>query len=555
MDHIIQEPGDSIDMEHVADSAMDDIQPGKIVKGEIVTIDNEFAYVNVGTKVDGRVPLNEFEDNPKIGDNIDVVLHTKNFVDGMYQFSKLAAETEKRWSQFIDEYQDGNQIIEGKIESATNKGKIINCKGLKVFLPFSLAADLRSLSKSDEEYTFKIKTIDEKKKSIIISRKDYLDEENSKKWGIFSEQYNVGDKIPGTVLKFVEFGAFIRVAGIDALLHRNDMTWKKIFKQRKLLKLNEEREFIILDINKEHGKISLGLKQLIEDPWLTIENSFNVNDVVNGKVVTITNYGAFVEIADGVEGFVSNSDLSWTKNTAKFGDMFEKNDETNFVITEINKEERKLSLGYKQLQENPWDTIDEKVSVGSILNTKIKKIVKFGMFVELQDDIDGLVHLSDISWNENVKDFSTKYKEGSEIEVKILEIKKGEKKISCGIKQLQKSPWELISEKYPPRTKVDGVISGITPFGLFIKLEDDVEGLVHISEVSRKKIEDLEEHFKVGEKVSVIILGVDVDKKRLSLSIKHFEIISEKEELDRIMKDTSPSTVTLGDIINIKLEK
>lgn len=548
-----QEHTESIDMEHVADSAMDGIHPGTIIRGEIVTIDSEFAYVNVGTKLDGRIPLEEFKEGPHIGDSIDVLMHNKNFVDGMYQFSMVAAEAEKRWQQLINDLDGGIGIIEGRIIQATNKGKLVDCRGIQAFLPFSLSADLKSQSSTEEEYPFKVKTVDKKKRSIVISRKDYLEEENIKKWDSFTSQYKKGDRIIGEVVKFVEFGAFVRVTGIDALLHRNDMSWKKIFKQRKIVKLNEEREFLILDINRADGKISLGLKQLMEDPWLKMDEKHKVNDVIEGIVVTITNYGAFVEIEEGIEGFIGNADLSWTKSTMKSGDLFKKGTTAQFIILGINVAERKLSLGYKQLQENPWDTINERFPVGTVHHTIVKKTVKFGMFVELENGIDGLVHLSDISWNENFKDISSRYKVGDEVAIKVLDINKSERKISCGIKQLEKSPWEVISEKYAPRARFDGVISGITPFGLFVKLEDDVEGLVHISEVSRKKIENLEEHFKIGDHVSVVVLGVDIEKKRLSLSIKHFEIASEKEELEKIMKNTSPRKVTLGEMVNIKL--
>ena len=553
MEGVTQEQGESIDMEHVADSAVDEIKPGMILKGEIVTVDTDFAYVNVGTKSDGRIPLNEFDENPEIGENVDVVLHNKNFVDGMYQFSKNAAEIEKRWQAFNAKRQEGVEIIEGRVTSATNKGKIVDCGGIHAFLPFSLSADLKTVSSTDEGCLFKIKSVDNKKKSLVVSRKDYLDEEIARSWEVLMENYNIGDTITGKVVKFVEFGAFVRVEGIDALLHRNDMTWKKIFKQRKILKLNEEREFKILDINREEGKISLGLKQLTEDPWLSIDERIKTGDVISGEVVTITNYGAFIEIEEGIEGFISNSDLSWTKNIIRAGEMFKKGDTSEFIVLDINKEERKISLGYRQLTENPWETIDEKFPVGSVHTTKVKKLVKFGMFVGLDGEIDGLVHLSDMSWNENVKDASSIYKVGDEIKVKILDIKKDEMKISCGVKQLEKSPWEIIREKYPKGSRITGEISGITQFGLFVKLEDDVEGLAHISEVARKKAENLEEHYSVGESIGVVVLGVDVEKRRLSLSVKQYEAISEKEELDKIMKNTSPSTVTLGDIVNIKL--
>jgi len=544
---------DAIDMQSVADSALDDLDAGTIVQGEVVTVDSGFAYVNIGTKSDGRVALDEFETVPKVGEVFDVKLMNKKLVDGVYQLSRKAAELEKGWKDFTKFFNDGNREISGRIISASPKGKIVKCLGINTFLPYSLTADLKALSESVEEYSFIIKNIDPVKKSVIISRKDFLDQQNKKNWENFISKYKEGDIIQGEVIKFVEFGAFVRVEGLDALLHRNDMSWKKVFKQRKLLKQNEVRDFIILSINREDGKISLGLKQLKADPWQNINEKYRVGDKIKGKVVTLTSVGAFVQIDDDIEGFLSNSELSWVKNNADVKNFFEKGSEADFVIADINAEDKKINLSYKQLLPNPWDTIDERFPLGSVHKKKIKKIVKFGLFVELEEGIDGLVHISDVSWDDNIKDLNRQYKNGQEVDIKILDINKHEMKISCGMKQLIKSPWEAIKEKYPPRTKVHGIISGITAFGIFVKLEDEVEGLVHISEVSRNRIEKIDEHFKVGDPVEAVVLDVDTEKKRLSLSIKHYEIMSEKEEVTKILRKTSPNKVTLGDMINIDL--
>ncbi len=554
MENLTPEINENIDMEHVADSTMDDIQPGMIVQGEIVTIDSEYAYVNVGTKTDGRIPLHEFEDKPVIGDIIPVMLQNKRLIDGMLQFSKNSASAELHWKTFMDWYNEGNKTIMGRIKSSINKGKLIDCNGLVAFLPFSLTADLKNKNESDTEYEFKIKSIDKKKKSVVLSRKEFLDEELEARWENFTAKYKPGDVVKGEGVKYVEFGIFVRVEGLDALLHRNDMSWKKVFKQRKVLKLGKEQEFVILDINRADHRISLGLKQLADDPWLSIHERYKPSDRVTGKVVTLTSHGAFVEIDDGIEGFVNNSDLTWNKNSFSAKDVLIKGESYEFMVMDINQTDRKLTLGYKQLRANPWDTINDRFPIGSIHRKKIKKIVKFGMFVELEEGIDGLIHISDICWDDNVKSVPGTYAAGDEVEFKILEINTSDMKIACGIKHLTKSPWEEIKRKYPPRTRVEGTVSGITLFGLFVKLDSDIEGLVHISEISRKRIENLEEHYKIGDAVSAVVLDVDVEKKRLSLSIKSFESASEKEELEKIMKGTRPSTVTLGDFVNINLE-
>jgi small subunit ribosomal protein S1 len=554
MDNATQETNETIDMKDVADSAIEEIQAGVIIQGEIVTIDAGYAYVNVGAKTDGRIPIEEFDQKPEIGQIVHVMLHTGRMIDGMYQFSKNSAEAELRWKDFIRHYHEGGDKIQGKIARSINKGKLIDCGGISAFLPFSLTADLKNIKESPDEYQFKIKSVDQKKRSIVVSRKDYLDEEIEARWDNFTAKYKTGDVVRGEGVKYVEFGIFVRVEGLDALLHRNDMSWKKVFKQRKILKLGKEHDFKILDINRKERRISLGLKQLTEDPWLKIHDTYKVGDTIAGRVVTRTKHGTFVEFDEGLEGFIHNSELSWSKSGTGANDILAKGETYEFMILDINQEEKKLSLGYKQLRPNPWETIDERFPVGSILRKKIKKIVSFGMFVEIEECIDGLVHISDISWEDVPRNLSEMYKVGDEVEFTILEINKSEMKIACGIKQLVRSPWEKIKEKYPPRTRVTGVVSGITPFGLFVKLAGDVEGLAHISEVSRKRIEKLEDYYHIGEEVTAVVLDVDVEKKRVSLSIKAYEMVAEKEELENIMKGSKPSKVVLGDIVNFNLE-
>ncbi|MBN2403773.1 MAG: S1 RNA-binding domain-containing protein [Spirochaetes bacterium] len=546
---------DNIDMQQVADFAIDIIEPNKILTGEIVTIDDDFAYVNVGIKTDGRVKLDEFKIKPQIGDTIDVLLYNKRLVDGMYVFSKTAADREKRWVNFLNIHGSGNGLIQGKFESSNSKGFIVDCNYVDGFLPFSQAADLKvnKNSMAEEPYWFKIISIDQKRHSVLLSRKEYIEEENKKHWDSLLQKYKVGDKIQGKVKKFVEFGVFVEVEGIEALLHKNDMSWKKVFKPKKLLADGEVRDFVILNIDRDEGKISLGLKQLTEDPWIKVEEKYKSGDVISGEVITLINFGAFVELEEGIDGFIESSEISWTKKNLNPKDTFKKGQKIEAKILNINKDEKKIYLGYKQLQPNPWNTISERFPVGSVNKSKIKKIMNFGIFVELEDGIDGLIHISDVSWDENFKDAAGTYKVDDLVEYKILEIKQDEMKISCGIKQLIKSPWEIINEKYPSGSRVSGTISGIVSFGLFVKIEDDVEGLVHISEVSHKRIENLPEKFKVGDEVNVEVLGIDVERKRLSLSMKKYDAAVEKEELNKMLNNSGSKTVTIGDFIKIKL--
>ena len=546
---------DNIDMQQVADFAIDIIEPNKILTGEIVTIDDSFAYVNVGIKTDGRINLSEFKTEPQIGEKIDVMLMNKRLIDGMYVFSKAAAEKQQKWAKFLEINSSGTREIQGKIESSNAKGFIVDCNYVSGFLPFFLAADLKSKKSFNDDtlYWFKIANVDSKRNTILLSRRDYVEKENKKNWEAFVTKYNISDKVQGKVKNFVEFGVFIEIDGIEALLHKNDISWRKVFKPKKLMEEGDVRDFVILNIDKDKGKVSLGLKQLTEDPWLKVEGKYKVGDTVTGEVITLTNFGVFIELEEGVDGFVDSSEISWTKRNVNPKDIFTKGQKIDAKIVDIKIDDKKIPLSYKQLIPNPWDNISDRFPVGKVQKSKIKKIMNFGIFVELEDGIDGLIHVSDISWDENIKDIAGTFKVGDLVEYKILDIKQDEMKISCGIKQLTKSPWEIINEKYPAGIRVLGKVSGITAFGLFVKIEEDVEGLVHISEVSHKRIENLEEKFKVGDEVNVEVLGIDVNRKRLSLSMKKYDSAMEKEELNKVLKNSSSKTVTIGDFIKIKL--
>ncbi len=546
---------EQINMEHVANTAPEDIRPNIILKGEVVTVDGEFAYVNVGAKSEGRVALAEFETPPRVGDEIPVMLVDRRMLDGMYVFSAKAAERKLKWNGFMEYYRAGNNTITGNVKEVGKNGLHVHCMGLQAFVPFSQAGDIKIKKATDGtvEYKFKIKKIDEKRQSVLLSRKEYLDEETERVWNEFIGKHAVGDRIKGRVLRFVESGAIIEVEGVEAFLAKENMSWKKIFKRRKILKQGTEREFAVIALDQEKRKVELGLKQLEEDPWSSAESKYQVGGIVAGKVVTITGFGVFVELDDGIEGLVGNNDLSWTKKAVNPRDLFKPGQKVEAQVLGVDKESRKMSLGIKQLQPNPWDSLEQRYPVGTIMKGKVKTIVPFGIFVEVEEGIDGLVHVSDISWEDDNKNSLENYKPGDEIEFKILGIDKEEMRISCGIKQLTKSPWEMISEKYPPRTRLAGVVTRITGFGLFVRLEDGIEGLVHVSEASRRKVEDLNELFKVGDTVNVVVLGVDVEKRRLSLSIKHYDMMTEKEELNRILQSSSPSKVTIGDIMKNKL--
>ncbi len=371
-------------------------------------------------------------------------------------------------------------------------------------------------------------------------------------WKNFIDKYKENDIIKGKVARFVEFGAFIDLGGFDGLLHKNDITWKKVFKKKNILKLDEEMNFVIISINYDDRKVGLSLKKLIPDPWENIEKGFKPGTKVSGIVSTVTNFGIFVEVEDGVEGLIKSSDISWTKNNINPKTLYKISDPIDAVILDININEKKLSLGLKQLTENPWSSIDKRVPIGSIRKGIIRKITDFGIFVNIEEDIDGLIHISDLAWDESSKQIISDYKAGDTVEFKVLAINKTDERISCGVKQLIKSPWDLIKDKYPVRTKINVEVASIKPMGIEVKIEDGIFGFIPISEASKKRTENLQEIFNVGDTVEAMIIEVNSSKRKMLLSIKSIEIISEKEELSKVLNLNPSNTASIAELLNKK---
>lgn len=545
---------EDVTMAELLDSVGDDsVSAGEIVTGEVVSSDDNFAFLNIGRKTEGRVPLAEFEGNiPKIGEKLEVLLKSNRLVDGMFALSKRAAEGIKKWDAFKEWYNEAPETVEGVVVDRKKGGAIIDFGVYTAFLPQTHFADIhvKEAQKTQEKFEFKILKIVDKKRSVFVSRKQLVDERRAASWETILNDYNEGDKINGKVVRIVDFGAFVDLGGFEALVHNNDISWRKIFNKEDYISVGSSYDFKILGINKEDKKISLGLKQLTEDPWSTMEKDYPVGSQVKGKVSTVTNFGIFVELKNSVEGLVPLSEISYNKQSIAAKNSYKEGDVVTAEVISLDTDQRKLALSIKNTLENPWDNIAKRIPVGTKMKSKIKKIMPFGIFVELEDAIDGMIHVSDLSWDDKVS--VNDYKKGDTVEFIVLEINKSEQKVACGIKQLTKSPWEAVKEKFPPRSTVKGEVVKIAPFGMFVKLDPDVEGLVHISEVSRKKVENIVDLYSVGDNVDVVVQNVDVSKKRISLSIKMLEKIQEKEELDKIMSDNISKTVSIGEMIKLK---
>ncbi|HQA51994.1 MAG TPA: S1 RNA-binding domain-containing protein [Spirochaetota bacterium] len=547
---------DSMTMEELLNSTPS-IEQGKIVQGEVVSVDSKFAYLNIGGKVEGKVFLNEFDKTPEQGEKHDVLIKSSRLSEGMYQLSKRAVVQIEKWKNFEAWASAGNERVNGKLIKKLPNGAVVEFDGVTGFLPIKEAGDIRikdddSFSRS---YEFKVIQIDLKKKNVILSRKMVVDEIKEKAWSEISSKYKEGDVVSGTVVSFADFGTFVSINGYEALLHNNDLSWSKGVKRKNILKIGDKGEFKILSMDLENRKIALGIKQMTADPWETIDKKYRAGDKVKGTVTTVTSFGIFAEIENGIEGLVSSGEISWIKKIVNPKELYKKDDVVSAVITDINKAERRISLSIKQAEVNPFVDYLSKNRVGSVVDSKVARIAPFGLFVNLANDIDALVHVSDLSWDDEKVDLASNYKPGDSLKVKILSANSDEMKISCGIKQLTRSPWEDVKEKFPPRSKVSGTVSSITSFGVFVKLDDKVEGLVHLSELSRNKIEDVNSVFKIGDSVNAVVLDVDVDKKKISLSIKGFDIMSEKEELSKVMGGNTSNTASIADLLKNKMEK
>ncbi len=552
-DHNFEE---NISMEELLESVENETEAsaGEIIQGEVVSVDRDFVYLNIGQKTEGKAPFAEFKDKPSCGDKYDVVLLSRKLTDGMFVLSRKSAENSKKWETFIDWYKTGNRDVAGNISEIKQTGAIVDFGMYSGYLPHSQYGDIKvSSTASAGKSEFKILKVDEKKKSVLLSRRVITDELREKGWTNFIANHKENDVVEGKIAKIVEFGAFVDLGGVEALLRNTDLTWKKYYDKNEFLKENDKKKFKILSINLEKKKLSVGLKQMTPDPWTIAASKYKTGSVVNGTVTSLTSFGVFIEIEEGVEGLVPLSEISWSKSSVNLKNIFKKDDKVKVQIINIDANEKKLALSVKQTLVNPWNSVEKRCSAGTVCKCKITKIAKFGLFVEIEKDIEAMIHVSDLSWDG--KTSLTSFKPGQEIQCKVLEVNIKEQKISCGIKQLTVSPWEKIKEKYPVRTIIKGHVVKISPFGMFVKFDEDVEGMVHISEISRNKIEKIEDVYSIGSSVDAIIQNIDADKKRIALSIKALEMMQEKEDLTRLMGGEPSKTASIGDLMKLKLNK
>src|ERR1700739_4789022 len=531
-----------IQMQELSGKPMPDFREGSIVKGRILEVRPREVLVDIGYKSEGVIPLSEFEDveNLDVGDEVDVLLERLENHESMVVLSKEKAAYRQNWNKIASVFQEDG-LIKGKVKSVVKGGLMVNI-GVEAFLP---ASQIDIIPPKDLQqfvgntYDFKTVKINDDRRNVVLSRRELIEQERSEKRQKFMESVNVGDRVIGTVKNLTDFGAFIDLDGMDGLLHITDMTWGRLGHPSEMVKVGQQIDVVVLDINKEKERVSLGLKQTQRNPWDKIEERFPVGATVHGKVTNLVPYGAFVEIEEGVEGLIHVSELSWTKRITRPSDVLTQGQEIEAVVLGVNKEEQKISLGVRQLDPNPWDAIEQRYALSSVVKGKIRNMTAYGAFVELEEGIDGMIHVSDLSWTRKINHPSEVLKKNDEVEAIVLDIDKVNQRISLGVKQLDSDPWKEIDQKYKIGDLVHGKVTKLASFGAFVQLQDDIDGLVHISQLSEEHVAKVKDVLKVGQEVEARVIKVDKAERRIGLSIKaaHYsdeELRRETEAFDSL---------------------
>ena len=535
---------------------------GDVAMGTIIGTVDDYLLVDVGDKAESYIAKSEFrlEDGEeiKIGDMFEVFVERRKEEGGLL-LSREKAIAIKVWER-IAEIQEADGTISGKIESRVKGGMSVDI-GVPAFLPYS-QIDLRPVKDLDgligESMDFKILKFNKKRNNVVISRRAILEEERNKLREEMRSKLEEGQIIKGAITNITDYGLFIDMGGMDGLCHITDLSWGRVSHPAKLYKVGEELEVKVLKYDKEHDRVSLGVKQLRDDPWATVTERYPLNQTTKGKVVSITDYGVFVELEEGVEGLIHVSEMTWSKKPRHPSKMVSVSDEVEVMVLNIETETKRISLGMKQLQPNPWDLVTDNYPVGSVIEGKIKNITDFGVFIGIEEGIDGLIHVSDLSWTERIKHPSEKYAKGETIQAVVLKIDKENERFSLGIKQLVPDPWQAAYNNYPSGTVVEGEITNVTDFGVFVKLEEGIEGLVHVSELSKDKVKTPVGMYQVGDTLKAIVINVSAKDRKIGLSVKTLEgddeevAVEKFKKAEKVAAESAPST--FGDLLKAAAE-
>jgi small subunit ribosomal protein S1 len=531
---------------------------GDVINGTVVGIVDDHVLVDIGDKAESYIPLSEFrtegeEPSIEVGDSFEVFVEKRKEEGGLL-LSREKAIGIKVWED-IARIQAEDGTIEGRIESRVKGGMSVDI-GVPAFLPYS-QIDLRPVKDLDaligQSFEFKILKYNRKRNNVVISRRAILEEERNKKRQEMRETLEEGAVMRGTVTNITDYGLFIDLGGMDGLCHITDLSWGRVSHPSRLYKVGDEIDVKVLKYDRETDRVSLGVKQLRPDPWATVVDRYPVGSKTTGKVVSITDYGVFVEIEEGVEGLIHISEMTWSKKPRHPSKIVSVGDEVEVMVLNIETESKRISLGMKQLQPNPWDLVMENYPVGSIIEGKIKNITDFGIFIGIEEGIDGLIHVSDLSWTERIKHPSEKYTKGETIQAVVLKIDRENERFSLGIKQLEPDPWQAAYEKFPSGSVVEGKITNVTDFGIFVQLDEGVEGLVHVSEISKEKVETPVGMFNIGDTIKVMVINVSPKDRKIGLSIKALEG-DEGGSLEDYKPKASSGPSTIGDLLKEEME-
>ncbi|UCH24090.1 MAG: 30S ribosomal protein S1 [Deltaproteobacteria bacterium] len=534
---------------------------GEVVTGMIISIDKEHVLVDIGYKSEGQIRIQEFLDdngnvNAQIGDHVEVMVEWWDDEEERVILSKEKAANIKVWEDIKKSY-DEEGTISGVITSRVKGGFSVDI-GVQAFLPGS-QADLRPIRNLDDlvgkTFDFKILKYNRKRSNIVLSRRAILEQEREAKRSATLASIEEGKVAEGTVKNITEYGVFVDLGGVDGLLHITDISWGRVKHPSELFTIGDTITVKILNFDAVKERVSLGMKQLTQDPWESATEKYPLGSRVTGRVVSLTDYGAFIELEEGIEGLIHVSEMSWTRKIRHPSKVVMVGDEVEAVVLDIKPDNRRISLGMKQVVPNPWDVISEKYPVGTTIEGKIKNITDFGLFIGIDEGIDGLVHISDISWTKRIKHPSELYKKGDTVQAIVLDIDKNNERFSLGIKQLQEDPWQTVAERYEVGKEITGTITNLTDFGIFVELEEGIEGLVHVSEISKEKIKTPVGKFNVGDVITAKVMNINSEERRIGLSIKRLEIEDEQNLLSEYVTSMKPATTTFGEILRENLQE
>ena len=496
---------------------------GSIIEGTVSAVKGDDVFVDIGYKSEGSVSLGEFAEAPAVGDKVTVMLvKLEDDKTGMVEISKKRADDKIRWEKILDRYVEGC-VVTGTIKSAVRGGLLVQIDDVEAFLPGS-QVEVTPVKELEpyvgQTYDFKVIKISDERRNLIVSRRELIEGTLAEKKAELLASLQKNEVRTGRVKNITDFGAFIDLDGIDGLLHITDMSWGRIKHPSEMLKVGQELDVMVLEVDQDRERISLGLKQCSENPWVTIAEQFPKGTRVKGKVVNLAAYGAFVEIAPGIEGLVHISEFSWTKRVARASDMLNQGDEVDVEILSVDSENQKIALGIRQTQANPWDSVQDRYPVGGRVKGKVRNFTTYGAFIELEEGIDGMIHVSDMSWTRKINHPSECLEKGKEVEAVVLDVNPKEQRISLGLKQASQDPWSEIASKYKVGALVKGKVSKIASFGAFIELEDGVDGLVHISQISDQRVDKVKDALQAGQDVEARVVKVDRNERRIGLSIR-----------------------------------